>query len=84
MIPSPLTWGHLLIGLALIALLYTVWQLVIWTRYRGPGHGRGTPGYARARDARRYGAWSLLIAVFFAALGCLSPLCTAAILGGGA
>jgi hypothetical protein len=77
--PSPLTWGHLLIGLALLALLYAAWQFVTLTRYRGPGHGRGTPGYARRRDATRYGAWALAVAILLAALGCLSPLCRMAI-----
>lgn len=82
--PSPLTWGHLLVGLALLCLAYAAWQLVTFLRYRGPAHGLGTPGYARARDARRYGAWAILLALLVAAIGCLTPLCTAAIAGGAA
>lgn len=77
--PDPLTWGHLLIGLALLALFYAAWQLVTLARYRGPGHGRGTPGYARARDARRYGAWALAVAILLVAAAYLTPLCTAPI-----
>ncbi|MBV8687546.1 MAG: hypothetical protein JOZ90_16140 [Alphaproteobacteria bacterium] len=77
--PNPITWGHLLVGLALLAGLYAAWQLVTLARYRGAGHGRGTPGYARARDARRYGLWSIAAAALLAALGCLTPLCTAAL-----
>ena len=75
--PHPLTWGHLLIGLAVLALLYALWQLVTWARYRGAGHGRGTPGYARARDGRRYAVWAVLVALLLAAIGCLTPLCAA-------
>jgi hypothetical protein len=77
--PETITWGHVLVGLALLAGLYAVVQLVTWARYRGPEHGRGTPGYARARDARRYAIWAIAAAAVLAALGCLTPLCTAAI-----
>ena len=79
MIPDPLTWGHLLALAAILAALYGLAQLVTWLRYRGPAHGRGTPGYARARDGRRYAIWSFVLAALLLAAGCLTPLAEKAI-----
>jgi hypothetical protein len=79
MIPDPITWGHLLMLAGLLLGLYALWQIAIWARHRGSGHGPGTPGYARARDGRRYAAWSLAVAAALFALGCLTPLCERAI-----
>jgi hypothetical protein len=72
-LPDPITWGHLLVLLAALIGLYGLVQLVTWARHRG--HGRGTPGYARARDGRRYATWSILTALILLAIGCLTPLC---------
>jgi hypothetical protein len=78
-LPDPITWGHVLILLAALIGLYGLAQLVIWLRHRGPQHGRGTPGYARARDGRRYATWSILAALILVAIACLTPLCRMAI-----
>jgi hypothetical protein len=75
MIPETITIGHVLMLLGALAGLYAVTQLVAWSRHRGPSHGPGTPGYARARDARRYAIWSVAAAAALFALGCFSPLC---------
>ena len=77
MIPDPITWGHVLMALAALAALAAIWYGLSWYRHRGTG--RGTPLYARARDARRATIWSSVAAVILAALGCLTPLCTMAI-----
>jgi hypothetical protein len=69
-----LTLGHALTALAALAVVHGVWQLSILARYRGAGHGRGTPGYARARDGRRYAVWSFAAAAFLIALAGLTPL----------
>ena len=79
MIPDPVTWGHVLMLVAALAALYGLVQLVTWLRYRGPGHGRGTPGYARARDGRRYAVWSFALAALLLAAACLTPLADKAI-----
>ncbi|TFI57970.1 hypothetical protein E2493_12300 [Sphingomonas parva] len=76
------TWGHLLTIVAAFVLLYAFGQAITWRRHAG--HGRGTPGYARARDGRRYAAWSLLVALLLFALGWLTPLAGTAIAGGAA
>jgi hypothetical protein len=80
-IPDTITWGHVLMLAGLLAGLYALVQLVTWLRYRGAGHGRGTPGYARARDARRYAIWSAAAGALLYAAGCFSPLCDIAIAG---
>jgi hypothetical protein len=77
MIPDPITWGHVLMALGLLALLYAAVQLVTYLRHRA--HGRGTPGYARARDGRRNALVGAGLGALLPALGCLTPLCDAAI-----
>jgi hypothetical protein len=77
LIPDPITWGHVLVLLAVLAGLYAASQLVTWSRYRG--HGYGTPGYARARDGRRFATWTIVLALILLAIGCLTPLAEAAI-----
>ena len=77
--PDPITWGHALVALAALAALYGLLQLAAWARHRGPQHGRGTPGYARARDGRRFAIVSFALAALLLALGCLTPLCEMAI-----
>ena len=61
------TWGHALIALGLLAALFALGQAITWRRHAG--HGRGTPGYARARDGRRFMAWALLVALILAGIG---------------
>jgi low temperature requirement protein LtrA len=72
MIPTPITWGHVLMLLALVALAYGALHLTRYLSYRT--HGRGTPGYARARDGRRFAIWSVAVAALLFAIGCLTPL----------
>ncbi|HEY0111820.1 MAG TPA: hypothetical protein VGB59_01575 [Allosphingosinicella sp.] len=79
---NTITLGHLLLLLGLLATLYAFVQLATLARYRGAGHGKGTPGYARARDARRYTVWALVAAALLFALGTLTGLADIAILGG--
>lgn len=80
--PASITVGHLLMLAGLLAGLYALYQASIALRHRS--HGRGTPGYARARDGRRYAIWGLALALLLFALGCLTPLCDMAIVGGAA
>jgi hypothetical protein len=65
--PAAFTWGHALLALAALAGLFALAQAVTWRRHAG--HGRGTPGYARARDGRRFMAWALVVALVLVALG---------------
>jgi hypothetical protein len=75
--PDPITLGHVLMLLALLALLYALWQASIWLKHRG--HVYGTPQYARARDGKRYGILALAAAALLFAIGCFTPLCDVAI-----
>lgn len=77
--PAVITLGHVLIMLALVALLTAVGSIVTAMRHRG--HGRGTPGYARARTARRHAAYALVVAIALGA-GWLTPLGEMALVGG--
>jgi hypothetical protein len=74
MIPDPITWGHVLMAAALLGLLATIYYGLFWLRHRGTG--RGTPFYARARDARRATLYGAAATILLAAIGCLTPLCT--------
>jgi hypothetical protein len=78
-IPDPVTWGHGLMLAGVLAALWGLVQLAQWLRYRGPQHGRGTPGYARARDGRRYALWSFAAGALLYAAGCFTPLADIAI-----
>jgi hypothetical protein len=75
--PDPITWGHLLMLAGLLAALYGLWQLVVWARHGG--RERGTPEYARSRDARRFAIAGLAAGALLFAAGCFTPLCYAAI-----
>ena len=75
--PDPITWGQALMLVAILAGLHGLWQATIWARHRG--HGRGTPGYARARDGRRFAAWSFAAAILLYLAGCFTPLAGMAI-----
>ena len=74
MMPAAVTWGHVLIALAALVALYGIAQALTWMRYSGEGHRRGTPGYARARDGRRYMFWSFAAALVLLAAGALTAL----------
>ncbi len=71
-LPVMLTWGHLLIAIAALVGLHGLYQGAVWRRHAG--HGRGTPGYARARDGRRSLVWSILIALVLLAIGASTAL----------
>ena len=77
MIPDPITWGHVLMLAGLLAGLYALVQSLAYLRHRA--HGRGTPGYARARDGRRFAVLALLAAAALYAICCLTPLAEVAI-----
>ena len=78
--PATITVGHLLMALAAIALVAAIGFTVGALRHRG--HGRGTPGYARARTNRRKAVYAMVLSLVFA-VGCLTPLCYVPIVGGG-
>jgi hypothetical protein len=67
-----LSWGHILVAIGALAGLCALYQASIWRRHAG--HGRGTPGYARGRDGRRFAIWSLVVALILLALGGLTAL----------
>ena len=77
--PDPITVGHLLIALALAAAVAALVLLATMLKYRGSEHGRGTPGYARARTARRQALYAIVVAVVLFAVGCFTPLAEMAI-----
>ena len=74
MIPDTITWGHVLIALAALAALGAIWYGLAFLRFRN--ELRGTPLYARRRDARRGAIYAALAALVFAAIGWFTPLCT--------
>ena len=67
-----LTLGHVLVALAAIDLLAAIFFGMTWMRYSS--ELRGTPLYARGRDARRLTIWLVLFAIVTLAIGCLTPL----------
>ena len=72
--PDPITLGHLLM-LAGVALIVAAGFLAFAaTRWRGPAHGRGTPGYARARTGRRKAVYAGILGLLLLAAGWLTPL----------
>jgi len=75
--PDPITLGHLLMLLGLLAGLSGAWQLLVFLRHRGTE--RGTPQYARARDARRFAIWGLGGGALLYLAGCFTPLADVAI-----
>ena len=75
--PDPVTLGHLLVLAAVAVALWGIWQLLHWARNRG--HIYGTPQYARARDGRRFAAWSFAAAILLFLVGFFTPLAEMAI-----
>jgi len=72
--PDPITIGHMLMALGLAAALAALGLLFAASRWRGAEHGRGTPGYARARLDRRKALYALALAIVLFAVGCFTPL----------
>ena len=72
--PDPITLGHLMMALALLSALAALAFVAAAGRYRGEGHGRGTPGYARARLARRKALYAAALAVILFVAGGFTPL----------
>lgn len=79
--PEVITLGHVLIVLALLAVLAAIFSAVTALRHRG--FGRGTPQYAEARLARRHALYAIIAVLIFGA-GWLTPLCDIALVGGAA
>ena len=82
--PDPITIGHLLMALGLLALLGAAGFMLTASRYRGPGHGRGTPGYARARLDRRKALYAAVLGVILLVAGRFTPLAGLPLTGAGA
>ena len=70
--PDPVTWGHVLMLAGVLVGLYALWQLAI--AFSNGGHGRGTPQYARARDARRSAFYAVAVAIVLILVGWATPL----------
>lgn len=79
--PATLTLGHVLGLGAVISLLVALLEAMRWARHRD--HGRGTPGYARARTARRAFLYALVIAAALAVIACFTPAGDISMAGGG-
>jgi hypothetical protein len=77
---SGVTLGQLLMLAGALAALHGAWQLA--AMLRSGGHGRGTPQYAAARDARRFAIWSFAAALVLILAGALTPLAAMPISGG--
>ena len=72
--PETVTAGHLLMLLGLFLIAAAIASFLSALRWRGPEHGRGTPGYARARTARRQALYALAAGILAFLLGCFTPL----------
>ena len=78
---SAFTLGQLLLLVGALLALYGAWQLA--TLARNTGHGRGTPQYAAARDARRFAVWSFAAAILLLLAGAFAPFADLPLSGGG-
>jgi hypothetical protein len=72
--PETVTAGHLLMLLGLILVAAAIASFLSALRWRGSGHGLGTPGYARARTARRQALYMAVAGILAFLLGCFTPL----------
>jgi hypothetical protein len=81
--PDTITLGLVLHLLAGLCGFYALIQFALTQRYSGPAHGRGTPGYARARDARRFAIWAGAAGLLFLLLAQLTPLGDVVLTGAG-
>ncbi|WP_114953686.1 hypothetical protein [Sphingosinicella terrae] len=68
--PSTITLAHVLLAMA--AIDAAVALAFLGGAQRHAGHGRGTPGYARARTSRRASLYAFAAAAGFALLA-LTP-----------
>ena len=68
-----ITIGQILVAVGLLDALGAIWFGLRWARYRS--EMRGTPLYARARDARRLTIVMAISAILLVAVGALTPLC---------
>lgn len=75
--PDTITYGHILMLLGALALLFALVKLLRW--YGQREFGRGTPQYADGRLARRSALYALAIGIVLFAAGCLTPLCDVAV-----
>ena len=67
-----LTLGHILITVAALDLITAVFFAVKWMKFSK--ELRGTPLYARGRDARRLTIWLVIAAAVMVVLACFTPL----------
>lgn len=67
-----LTVGHVLLVVAAFEALGAIFCGLAWMRHRS--ELRGTPLYARGRDARRLTLWLAVSALFLLLLAALTPL----------
>jgi hypothetical protein len=67
-----LTLGHVLMALAALETIGAIVSAINWARYRD--QLRGTPLYARKRDARRLTILLAVSAAILLVLACLTPL----------
>ena len=67
-----LTLGHVLVALAALEAIGAIVSALNWARYRD--ELRGTPLYARKRDARRLFILLAVSAIALLILACLTPL----------
>lgn len=74
-----LTLCHVLVALAALDLLAAVYFGLQWMKYSK--ELRGTPLYARGRDARRLTIWLVLGAAIMLVLAYLTPLGDIALTG---
>ncbi|HEX8639571.1 MAG TPA: hypothetical protein VF704_00275 [Allosphingosinicella sp.] len=72
--PDPISWGHVLMLLGVVLLAAAGAMLIGAMRWNGPEHGRGTPGYARARSGRRSALYAAVAGILLLAAGCFTPL----------
>ena len=67
-----LTLGHVLLAIAALDVLAAIYFGLQWMKFSK--ELRGTPLYARGRDARRLTIWLVLGAIVMLVIGCLTPL----------
>ena len=67
-----ITWGKLLLLMAVPVLLIALLSGVEWARHSG--YGLGTPQYARTRVARRTIVYAAIVTVLLLAIALLTPL----------
>ena len=70
--PDPITLGHLLMLAGVV--LIVAGGFLAFAAMRWSGHGRGTPGYARARTSRRQALYAGILGLVLFAAGWFTPL----------